>query len=73
MPKYRVTMCRVGYGFKTFEVEALDRRQAEAKGYDQAPNHEYPEKSAEYELQSVERVKEVADVRDRNADPRIPH
>ncbi len=25
MPKYRVTMCRIGYRFKTFEVEARPR------------------------------------------------
>ena len=53
MPKYRVTMCRIGYGFKTFEVEARTRFEAEEKAYEMAPNHEYSEKKSEYELQNV--------------------
>ncbi len=54
MPKFKVEMCRIGYGFKTFEVEASTRFDAEEKAYEDAGNYEYPEKSSNYEIDAIE-------------------
>ena len=50
MPKFIVTMCRIGYGFHDIEVEAEDQVDAEAKAHDEAGNYSYNEKTSEYEV-----------------------
>ena len=58
MPKYRVTMCRIGYGFKVFEIEARTRFEAEKKAYEMAPNHQYLEHKSEYEMESIVKTRD---------------
>jgi len=50
MPKYKGTVCRTSYSFRTIEVEADNDEQAKEKILDEAGNHEYSEKDAEYSL-----------------------
>jgi hypothetical protein len=54
MPKYKVTVCRTGYGFTTFEVEASGLTEARQKALDTAGNYDYIEKSGEYEIESIQ-------------------
>lgn len=49
--KYQIPIVRIGYGFKTIEVEANSQEEAEVLALDAAGDHEYSEKSSEYEIE----------------------
>ena len=51
MPKFTIEMSRIGYSFATIEVEAESLEAARAQALDEAGSHEYPETSAEFEIQ----------------------
>ena len=52
--KHLVDICRIGYGHTTIEIEgAKDSAEAERMAMDQAGDHTYSEKEADYEVQSV--------------------
>jgi hypothetical protein len=51
MGTFTVTVCRIGYGFKDIQVEADSQQEADEKALDEACNHEYSEKNAEYVLE----------------------
>jgi hypothetical protein len=59
MPKFKVTMCRTGYGFATYEVSAPNLQKAREKAFETAGNYDYSEKSSDYGLQNLERIKHV--------------
>lgn len=48
--KYKIEVCRVGYSFRTIEVEADNEEQAEEIALDEAPNYEFSEKDADYSV-----------------------
>lgn len=50
MAKFQIPVCRISYGYKTIEVEADTLEQAQELALDEAPNLEFSEKSADYEL-----------------------
>jgi len=50
MEKYKIEVCRIGYGYKTIEVEATSQEEAENMALDEAGDHEFSEKDAEYVL-----------------------
>lgn len=47
---FLVPVTRIGYGTKTFEVEARSQKEADAIALEQAGNYEFSEKDADYEL-----------------------
>jgi len=51
--KYQVEVCRISYGFNIIEVEAESKEQAKEKALDEAGDHEYSTKSADYDVNSV--------------------
>lgn len=53
MPKFEVEVRRTAWGFRTIEVEAKNKLDAEQKALDIAGDFEYSEKSSEYETMSV--------------------
>jgi hypothetical protein len=57
MPKgkktYTVCMCRTGYGFAEYKVEAPNLRKAQQAAYDEAGSHDYSEKSSEYTIDTI--------------------
>ena len=46
--KFTVNVCRVSYAFHSIVVEAKTEKEAEKLALDQAGDHEYSEKSADY-------------------------
>jgi hypothetical protein len=50
---YNVEMCRIGYGSRVIAVKAQSEKEASEKALDEAGDHEYSEKSSEYEVQGV--------------------
>src|ERR1035437_49209 len=50
MKKFSIEVTRIGFGFYTIEVEAKNQKEAEEKALSEAGDHEYSEKSAEYEI-----------------------
>lgn len=48
--KFRIPVRRIGYSFKTIEVEAKNRKEAEEMALDNAGNYEFSESTAEYEI-----------------------
>jgi hypothetical protein len=50
---YNVEMCRIGYGSRVIVVKARSEEEASEKALDEAGDHEYSEKSSEYEVQGV--------------------
>lgn len=50
MAKYKATVCRTSYGFTDIEVEANNQEEAEQKILDEAGDHNYSEKTADYTL-----------------------
>ena len=54
--KYHVQMVRIGYGFHTIEVVAKNPNEARLKALDDAGNHSYNEKDANYEVEDIEEV-----------------
>lgn len=54
--KYQVSLVRIGYGFNTIEIEAESEGEARDKALDQAGDHEYSEKTAEYDIDTIEEI-----------------
>lgn len=50
MAKFQIPVCRISYGFNTIEVEADTLEQAQELALEEAPNLEFSEKDADYEL-----------------------
>ena len=50
MAKFQIPICRISYGFNTIEVEADTLEQAQELALEEAPNVEFSEKDAEYDL-----------------------
>jgi hypothetical protein len=50
MAKFQIPICRISYGFNTIEVEAESLEQAQELALEEAPNVEFSEKDAEYDL-----------------------
>lgn len=48
--KFDIEVCRTGIGFATIQVEATSQEEAEQLAIDEAGDHEYSEKSSEYDL-----------------------
>lgn len=53
MPKYRVNMCRIGYGFNSFTVIADTEEKAREMALDRAGDCYYSEKTSEYEIEDI--------------------
>jgi len=51
--KFSIPVVRIGYGFKTIEVEANSQEEAEQLALDEAGDHEYSEKSSDYEIEGI--------------------
>lgn len=49
LKKYRVPVCRIGYGNRDIEVEATSKKEAVARALDEAGSHEFSEHDADYE------------------------
>lgn len=47
---FLVPVTRIGYGYKTFEVEANSQKQADEIALEQAGDHDFSEKDADYIL-----------------------
>lgn len=58
MKKYAVVVVRIGYGFATIEVNAGSVREARIKAIDEAGNHYFSEKTAEYKVNCLMEVKD---------------
>lgn len=48
--EFDIPVCRVGIGFTKITVQAKNRKEAEIKALDEAGDHDYSEKDAEYEV-----------------------
>lgn len=59
MPKYKILVCRIRYGFKGFIVEAEDETEACDFILNHAGDHDYMETSADYEIDYAEEVDET--------------
>ena len=51
--KFSVVITRIGYSTKAFEISGVTSEEAERIALEQASNHEFTEKTSEYEVQSV--------------------
>jgi hypothetical protein len=51
---YEVTVCRTGYGFTRFQVQAATLDQAQELALDEAGNHDYSEKTSEYSVEGID-------------------
>lgn len=56
MKKFKVTVCRIAYAFADIEVEAKDEKEARIIAWDESGDHNYSEKTVEYEPQHVEEI-----------------
>lgn len=52
MPKFEIEICRIGYGARTFSVEAETLAEAEKEALDSAGDYEFNEHSSDYCLTS---------------------
>ena len=50
MTKFKIDVCRIGYGCKTLEVEAATLEEAQIKAMNDAGNHVFNEHHADVEL-----------------------
>lgn len=55
--KFSIPVVRIGYGFKTIEVEADSQEEAEELALDEAGDYEYSEKESQYEIENSPRPK----------------
>lgn len=53
LEKFVIEVCRIGYGFHKFEIEAETKEQAEEIALNQAGDFEYSENSSKYEISTV--------------------
>lgn len=51
--KYVVSVCRTSYAFRDIEVRAKNEKEAKRLALDQAGDHEFSEKDADYETTNV--------------------
>jgi hypothetical protein len=49
---FLVPVTRIGYGYNTFEVEASSQKEADEIALEQAGDHEFSEKDADYVLEN---------------------
>jgi hypothetical protein len=57
LKKYRIHVCRTGYGHADFKVEAHNKIAAKQKALDQAGNHLFSENDSEYSCEDVTEIK----------------
>lgn len=50
MKNFDIEVVRTGIGFNTITIKAKNQKEAEEKALDEAGNHEFSEKDAEYEI-----------------------
>ena len=50
MAKFSIPVCRISYATKNIVVEADTLEQAKELALEEAPNHEFTEDDADYEL-----------------------
>jgi hypothetical protein len=50
MPKFKVEICRIGYGFNEITVDADCIEEAKYKALEQAGDLSFSEKSSDYEV-----------------------
>ena len=50
MAKYNISITRIGYACRNFEVEAGSQEEAEALALEMAPNYEFSEHDSDYEI-----------------------
>jgi hypothetical protein len=55
--QFRVNIVRTSYGFHTITVEAENAKKAKELALEEAGDHEYPEKDADYEVNDVTEIK----------------
>ena len=55
MPKFKVSVCRTGFGHAAFEVEAESEQKAKELAMDRAYDTVFSENSSEYSIQGVMR------------------
>jgi len=48
--KFKVEVCRTGFSFTTIEVEAKNKKEAKKQAVEQAGDHEFSEKDANYSI-----------------------
>lgn len=53
MKKFTVTVTRISYSSKEIEVEAENEDDAKEKALDEAGDHEFSEKDADYKVEHV--------------------
>lgn len=51
MKKFIIPVARIGYGFANIEVDANSQKEAEEQALDVAGDHEFAEKSSDYEIE----------------------
>lgn len=51
--KFNVSILRTSYAYGTLEIEANSPEEAESKARDEAGDHEYSEKDADYSIESI--------------------
>lgn len=50
LKEFDIPVCRTGYGFATITVKAKTQKQAERLALEEAGNHDFSEKDADYTL-----------------------
>lgn len=55
--KFTVTVCRTSYAFRDITVKASNEKEALELAIDEAGNHEFSEKSADYTTDGATEVK----------------
>lgn len=53
---YKVDVCRIGYAFRTLEIEADSKEEAMDTAFDTAGNFEFSEKDFEYDVKDVHEI-----------------
>ena len=53
MKKYKLEICRVSYAHNTINIEANSEEEAKTKALDEAGDHNYSEKNADYIIMAV--------------------
>ena len=56
MKTFMVQVCRISYGFASFEVAAENEEDAKNKAEDMAGDHIFSEKSSDYEAQGAQEI-----------------
>lgn len=56
MPRYKVHVCRTGYGHAIFEVDAKNKEEAKEFALEEAYNHVFSDNDSEYSVESVSKL-----------------